>query len=402
MKILPKDSLLYHSKPKPGKLETSISKSLNTEKDLLLAYTPGVAHPVNEIYKDSDAVYKYTNKGNLVGVITNGSSVLGLGDVGALASKPVMEGKAVLFKKLANIDAFDIEIQADNVQNFIDTVCNISPTFGGINLEDIKAPECFFIEEQIKKRVNIPVFHDDQHGTAVVLSAALLNALELQKKNIEKIKIICMGAGAAAIASMKLLLKMGLKKSNIYMFDSKGLISKSRKDLNEYKEYFKQDTTIKDIKEIISEIDVFIGLSKGNILDKESLRKMPKNPIVFALANPIPEINPDIANKIRNDLIIATGRSDYPNQINNLICFPYIFRGLLDVNATEINDQILVSLVNGIRKIVKEIPNKSLYPNLTICSFGKDYIIPKPMDPRLIKELPSIISNTALRKNNAV
>jgi malate dehydrogenase (oxaloacetate-decarboxylating)(NADP+) len=211
-----------------------------------------------------------------------------------------------------------------------------------------------------------------------------------------------MGAGAAAIASMKLLLKMGLKKSNIYMFDSKGLISKSRKDLNEYKEYFKQDTTIKDIKEIISEIDVFIGLSKGNILDKESLRKMPKNPIVFALANPIPEINPDIANKIRNDLIIATGRSDYPNQINNLICFPYIFRGLLDVNATEINDQILVSLVNGIRKIVKEIPNKSLYPNLTICSFGKDYIIPKPMDPRLIKELPSIISNTALRKNNAV
>lgn len=402
MEILPKDSLLYHSKPKPGKFEIKINKSLKTKKDLLLAYTPGVAYPVKEIFLDKKKAYKYTNKGNLVGVVTNGSSVLGLGNVGALSSKPVMEGKVILFKKLAGIDAFDIEIKSSDVSNFIDTVCNISPTFGGINLEDIKAPECFFIEDEIKKRLDIPVFHDDQHGTAVVLSAALLNALEIQKKSIENIKLVCMGAGAAAIASMKLLIKLGLKKSNIYMFDSKGIISHLRRDINEYKEKFKKKTNIKNLSEIISQTDVFIGLSKGNILDKSMLYKMPKNPIIFALANPVPEINPNVAEKIREDLIIATGRSDYHNQINNLICFPYIFRGLLDVRAKKINSEILISVVHGIRNLAKKKIDKKLYPNTNSFVFGKKYILPKPMDPRLIKEIPSIVSSTSLKINNVV
>jgi malic enzyme len=402
MEILKKDAFFYHNKPKPGKFEISITKNLKTKKDLLLAYTPGVAYPVNEIAINKSKVYDYTNKGNLVGVITNGSSVLGLGNVGALAAKPVMEGKVILFKKLANLDAFDIEIDCSDSNKFIETVCNIAPTFGGINLEDIKAPECFFIEEEIKKRVNIPVFHDDQHGTAVVLSAALLNALEIQKKSIKNIKLICIGAGAAAIASMKLLIKLGLKKSNIYMFDSKGMISNSRKNLNKYKSEFKKETAVKKISDIISEIDVFIGLSKGNILSKEMLYKMPKNPIVFALANPTPEIDPQIAEKIRSDLIIATGRSDYYNQINNLICFPYIFRGLLDIKAKKITDEILISVVHGIKNIAKKNIDKNIYPNYKDFTFGKNYILPKPMDPRLMQEIPSIVSNTALNTNNVV
>jgi malate dehydrogenase (oxaloacetate-decarboxylating)(NADP+) len=396
MKISSEESLAYHSKPKPGKFEIKINKSLSEKKDLLLAYTPGVSYPVNEIYLNKESVYKYTNKGNLVGVITNGSSVLGLGNVGALAAKPVMEGKAILFKKLANIDAFDIEVEANGTEDFINTTCNIAPTFGGINLEDIKAPECFFIEEEIKKRIDIPVFHDDQHGTAVVLSAALLNALEIQDKKIQNINVICMGAGAAAIASMKLLLKLGLKKSNIYMFDSKGILSKKRRDLNTYKKFFAKDTSINNISDIIDKTDVFIGLSKGNILKEDVLRKMPKNPIVFALANPIPEIDPHLAESIRKDLIIATGRSDYYNQINNLICFPYIFRGLLDIKAKEITDDILIAVVHAIKNIAKGTTNSPDSENL---SFGKNYILPKPMDTRLIKTIPSIVSNAALKKN---
>lgn len=397
MKISPKESLNYHANPKPGKIEINISKDIKTKKDLLLAYTPGVSYPVNEIYLNKNEVYKYTNKGNLVGVITNGTSVLGLGDVGALASKPVMEGKVMLFKKLANIDAFDIEIISKDKKNFVDTVCNISPTFGGINLEDIKSPECFFIEEEIKKRVNIPVFHDDQHGTAVVLSAALLNALEIQKKNLKNVKVICMGAGAAAIASMKLLLNLGLKKSNLYMFDSKGIICNSRKDVNKYKSEFKQDHNINSIYDIIEEIDVFIGLSKGNTFTEDLLSKMPANPIIFALANPTPEINPDLANKVRKDIIIATGRSDYPNQINNLICFPYIFRGLLDIQANEITNNILLSVVHGIRDIAKRNIEEGEDISSKKYKFGKNYILPKPMDPRLINEIPSIVSNAALK-----
>ena len=263
MEISRKDSLLYHSKPKPGKFNISISKSINTKKDLLLAYTPGVAYPVNEIAIDKNKAYEYTNKGNLVGVVTDGSSVLGLGNVGALSSKPVMEGKAILFKKLANIDAFDIEINSSNSNDFINTVCNISPTFGGINLEDIKAPECFFIEEEIKKKLDIPVFHDDQHGTAVVLSAALLNALEIQKKSIQNINLVCIGAGAAAIASMKLLIKLGLKKSNIYMFDSKGIISDNRENLNKYKKEFRQKTDIKNLSDVMQKTDVLQWCSSG-------------------------------------------------------------------------------------------------------------------------------------------
>jgi len=397
MLITKQDSLSYHKNPNPGKISIKINKNLDNKKDLLLAYTPGVAYPVNEIFNDENKAYEYTNKGNLVGVITNGSSVLGLGNVGALASKPVMEGKAALFKKLANIDAFDIEINSNSSQSFIDTVCNISPTFGGINLEDIKAPECFFIEEEIKKRVNIPVFHDDQHGTAVVLSAALLNALEIQKKNIENVKILCMGAGAAAIASMNLLVKIGLKKSNIYMFDSKGLIDHSRKNLNKYKKQFVRNP--EGLSKILIKTDVFIGLSKGNTLSKEMLLLMPKNPIIFALANPTPEIDPYIAEKIRDDIVIATGRSDYHNQINNLICFPYIFKGLLDIKAKKITDKILISLVHGIRNIAKKrIENKSElnYHNVV---FGKNYILPKPMDPRLIQEIPLIVSSTSLSEN---
>jgi malate dehydrogenase (oxaloacetate-decarboxylating)(NADP+) len=307
-----------------------------------------------------------------------------------------MEGKAILFKKLANIDAFDIEVEANGTEDFINTTCNIAPTFGGINLEDIKAPECFFIEEEIKKRIDIPVFHDDQHGTAVVLSAALLNALEIQDKKIQNINVICMGAGAAAIASMKLLLKLGLKKSNIYMFDSKGILSKKRRDLNTYKKFFAKDTSINNISDIIDKTDVFIGLSKGNILKEDVLRKMPKNPIVFALANPIPEIDPHLAESIRKDLIIATGRSDYYNQINNLICFPYIFRGLLDIKAKEITDDILIAVVHAIKNIAKGTTNSPDSENL---SFGKNYILPKPMDTRLIKTIPSIVSNAALKKN---
>ena len=397
MEITKQDSLYYHEKPNPGKIAIKINKNLENKKDLLLAYTPGVAYPVNEIFKNESKVYDYTNKGNLVGVITNGSSVLGLGNVGALASKPVMEGKVALFKKLANVDAFDIEINSNSSQSFIDTVCNISPTFGGINLEDIKSPECFFIEEEIKKRVNIPVFHDDQHGTAVVLSAALLNALEIQKKNIENVKILCMGAGAAAIASMNLLIKIGLKRSNIYMFDSKGLITNKRLDLNKYKKKFMRSP--ENLSKILGKTDVFVGLSKGNILSKEMLLLMPPKPIIFALANPTPEIDPYIAEKIRDDIIIATGRSDYYNQINNLICFPYIFKGLLKIKAKKITDKILISLVHGIRNIAKKrIENKS-DPNNHDVVFGKNYILPKPMDPRLIEEIPLIVSNTSLSEN---
>ena len=398
MDIPKKDALLYHSHPKAGKFEIKISKRLDKQKDLLMAYTPGVSFPVEEIFLNEKKSYQYTNKGNLVGVITNGSSVLGLGNVGALASKPVMEGKVVLFKKLADIDAFDIEINASNKEEFIQTVCNISPTFGGINLEDIKAPECFYIENEIKKRLNIPVFHDDQHGTAVVLSAALINALEIQNKKIEKIKLICMGAGAAAIASMKLLVELGLKKSNIYMFDSKGIISNHRQDVNKYKAEFKNNTNIRDINKIICEADVFIGLSKGNILSRKMLSLMPRNPIVFALANPTPEIDPLIAEKTRDDLIIATGRSDYHNQINNLICFPYIFRGLLNIKAKEINSRILISVVHVIRKLAKKNIDINKYPNMENLMFGKNYILPKPMDPRLNEEISSIIADTVLKK----
>jgi len=402
MEEIKKDSLIYHSKPKPGKFEISINKSLKTKKDLLMAYTPGVSFPVEEIAMDKKKVYNYTNKGNLVGVITNGTSVLGLGDVGALASKPVMEGKVMLFKKLANIDAFDIEINTPDMHSFINTVCNISPTFGGINLEDIKAPECFFIEEEIKKRVDIPVFHDDQHGTAVVLSAALLNALEIQKKNIKNIKIICVGAGAAAIASMRLLVELGLKRSNIYMFDSKGLISEHRKDINKYKSEFQQNIDHCNISDIMKISDVFIGLSKGNLLTKKMISSMPKNPIIFALANPVPEIDPYIAEKTRDDLIIATGRSDYYNQINNLICFPYIFKGLLSIKAKKITVEILVSAVHGIRNLAKKGVEDKLHSDLDNFTFGKRYILPKPMDPRLKKEIPSIISDSALKEKNNV
>ncbi|CAM3780093.1 malic enzyme-like NAD(P)-binding protein [Rheinheimera salexigens] len=391
-------ALRYHAEPRPGKIGIEITKPAETVTDLALAYSPGVAAPVREIAKDADNVYKYTAKGNLVAVITNGTAILGLGNLGPMASKPVMEGKSLLFKRFANIDSIDIEVTHRTTEEFINTVANIADTFGGINLEDIKAPECFEIEKELIKRCNIPVFHDDQHGTAIVTAAGLLNALEIQGKDISTATIVCMGAGAAAIACMELLIKCGAQREYIYMLDTKGVIHTRREDLNKYKTLFANNTDKRTLLDAIEDADVFVGVSGPNVLSAEALSLMAANPVVFACSNPDPEIEPELAHATRDDLIMATGRSDYPNQVNNVLCFPFIFRGALDVRASEINAEMKIAAVEAIRQIAKEsVPDAVLKAsNVDKLEFGKTYIIPKPMDPRLLSRVAKAVAQAAI------
>ncbi len=396
-------ALDYHHLPKPGKIATEISKPCNTQRDLSLAYTPGVAEPVKAIADDPENAYKYTAKGNLVGVITDGSAVLGLGNVGALAGKPVMEGKAVLFKRFANIDVFDIEVNAESPQEFIDTVARIAPTFGGINLEDITAPRCFEIERILDEMLDIPVFHDDQHGTAIIIAAGLLNALELQGKKIETARIVCMGAGAAGIASMDLLVSLGAKKDNLILLDRNGVIHTGRDDLNQYKAAYAVDTDLRTPLDALTGADVFIGVSGPDLMTPEMLLAMAPKPIVFALSNPNPEIDPKLAHDTRDDLLMATGRSDYPNQVNNVLGFPYIFRGALDAGATSISQEMRIACVKEICALTHEpVPQEVLDAyHLDHLEFGFDYIIPKPMDPRLIQRVPVAVAAAAIRSGVA-
>lgn len=392
-------ALAYHEFPRPGKLAVQVTKATNTQEDLSLAYTPGVAVPVLEIAEDHNKAYRYTTKGNLVAVISNGTAVLGLGDVGALASKPVMEGKAVLFKRFADIDVFDIEVDASESEAFIDTVRRISPTFGGINLEDIKAPECFEIERILAEQLDIPVFHDDQHGTAIVVAAGLLNALELQNKKLPDVQIVCIGAGSAGIASMRLLLALGAKKENILLLDSRGVVHSGRTDLNQYKQDFAHETDKRTLSDALKGADVFVGVAKSDLLNADLLKCMSPNPIVFALSNPNPEVKPELALSVRQDLIIATGRSDYPNQVNNVLCFPYIFRGALDVGAKRINQAMQIAAVEAIRSIAHEpVPDivKENYPSVKSWTYGPEYILPKPIDPRLRERVPAAVSRAAI------
>ncbi|WP_454782068.1 malic enzyme-like NAD(P)-binding protein [Legionella sp. WA2022007384] len=397
--VLKQCALDYHEFPTPGKLGVHITKSTDSQSDLSLAYTPGVAAPVIAIAENPEDAYRYTNKGNLVAVMTNGTAVLGLGDLGPLASKPVMEGKAVLFKRFAGIDVFDIEIDAHDSQAFISTAKRIAPTFGGINLEDLKAPECFEIEQALIEQLNIPVFHDDQHGTAIVVAAALLNALELQQKKLSDAKIVCIGAGAAGIASMRLLVALGANKENMLLLDTKGVIHSGRADLNAYKFAFARTTECRTLADALVDADVFIGVAKPNLLDADLLKLMAPKPVIFALSNPDPEIRPELAFQVRNDLVIATGRSDYPNQVNNVLCFPYIFRGALDVRAKCINQSMQIAAVEAIRQLVHEpVPQvvKDNYPGVTHWDFGPNYIIPKPIDPRLRERVPAAVAEAAI------
>ncbi|WNO60476.1 malic enzyme-like NAD(P)-binding protein [Rheinheimera sp. MMS21-TC3] len=391
-------ALRYHAEPTPGKIGIQITKPAETVTDLALAYSPGVAAPVREIADDVDNVYKYTAKGNLVAVITNGTAILGLGNLGPMASKPVMEGKSLLFKRFANIDSIDIEVTHRTTEEFINTVANIADTFGGINLEDIKAPECFEIEKELIKRCKIPVFHDDQHGTAIVTAAGLLNALEIQGKDIAKATIVCMGAGAAAIACMELLIKCGAKREYIYMLDTKGVIHTRREDLNKYKTLFANNTDKRTLEDAITGADVFVGVSGPNVLSAEALKLMADNPVIFACSNPDPEIEPELAHATRDDIIMATGRSDYPNQVNNVLCFPFIFRGALDVRASEINAEMKIAAVEAIRQIAKEpVPGAILKAsNVDKLEYGKTYIIPKPMDPRLLSRVAKAVAQAAI------
>ncbi|MBL4609850.1 MAG: malate dehydrogenase [Pseudomonas sp.] len=398
MSDLRTDALDYHANPRPGKLSVELTKPTATARDLALAYSPGVAEPVREIAKDPLNAFKYTGKGNLVAVISDGTAILGLGNLGPLASKPVMEGKGVLFKRFAGIDVFDIEVESESPQAFIDTVRRISCTFGGINLEDIKAPECFEIERALIEQCDIPIFHDDQHGTAIVTAAAMINALELADKKLEDAKIVCLGAGAAAIACMKLLVSMGCKVENIYMLDRKGVIHAGRDDLNEYKAIFATETDKRTLADAMKGADVFVGLSGPNLLKPVELKLMAENPIVFACSNPDPEIDPELAHASRPDVIMATGRSDYPNQVNNVLGFPFIFRGALDVRATRINEEMKIAAVHAIRKLAKEpVPEyvSAAYGGIKL-EFGRDYIIPKPMDVRLIEEVPAAVAQAAI------
>jgi malate dehydrogenase (oxaloacetate-decarboxylating)(NADP+) len=403
-KITKEAALLYHSQGKPGKIEVTPTKPHSTQADLSLAYSPGVAEPCLEIEKNKELAYEYTAKGNLVAVISNGTAVLGLGDIGALAGKPVMEGKGLLFKIYAGIDVFDIEVDEKDPEKFIQVVKAIAPTFGGINLEDIKAPECFEIEERLKAELDIPVMHDDQHGTAIISAAGLLNALEIAGKKIDKVKIVVNGAGASAVSCTKLYIALGVKPENIVMLDSKGVLSVDRTDLNESKLQFATSRTgISSLSEAIKGADVFLGLSKGDVLSKEMVQTMADNPIVFALANPNPEISYDDAKAAREDIIIATGRSDYPNQINNVIGFPYIFRGALDTRARQINEEMKLAACKAIADLAKQpVPDmvNAAY-NVNKLSFGKDYIIPKPVDPRLITEVSAAVARAAIESGVA-
>ncbi len=393
------DALEYHSQGRPGKIEVVPTKPTNSQRDLSLAYSPGVAEPCMKIHENVEDVYKYTAKGNLVAVISNGTAVLGLGNIGAEASKPVMEGKGVLFKIFADIDVFDIELNVTDVDQFVNTVKAMEPTFGGINLEDIKAPECFEIERRLKAELKIPIMHDDQHGTAIISAAALLNALEIQKKKIDKVKIVVIGAGAAAISCSKLYLSVGAKKENIVMIDREGVIRSDRKaHMDETKKFFATDRKISTLEDAAKDADVLIGLSGANIITPDMLRSMAKNPIVFAMANPDPEIDYNLAIKTRNDIIMATGRSDFPNQVNNVLGFPYIFRGALDVRATQINEEMKIAAVRAIADLAKKpVPEAvNLAYNQKNITFGKDYIIPKPLDFRLITAVAPAVAKAAM------
>jgi len=390
-------ALDYHERAPAGKLSIQVTKPTATQDDLSLAYSPGVAAPVRVIRDDPDAAYRYTAKGNLVAVITDGTAVLGLGDVGPLAAKPVMEGKAVLFKRFANIDVFDIEVVAPQPEDFINTVARIAGGFGGINLEDIAAPHCFEIEKRLSERLDIPVFHDDQHGTAIITAAALLNALEIQGKRLEDVKIVCLGAGAAGIASMRLLLRLGAHRSQIFMIDRKGVIHDQRMDLNEHKQIFAQETEARTLEDACVDADVFIGLSGPDLLSQQMLRSMAPRPVVFALSNPDPEIMPELAHATRKDLIMATGRSDYPNQVNNVLGFPFIFRGALDVRARHITDAMHVAAVHALAQLAREPVPKSVLEayGKEALAFGPDYILPTPFDPRLIETIPAAVAQAA-------
>jgi malate dehydrogenase (oxaloacetate-decarboxylating)(NADP+) len=391
-------ALDYHERPTPGKTAVVPTKPCETQHDLSLAYSPGVAEPVRAIAEDPEAVYRYTNKGNLVAVISNGSAILGLGNRGAIASKPVLEGKAVLFKRFANIDVFDIEVDAPDRDSFIETVVHIAPTFGGINLEDIAAPECFAIEEILRARLDIPVFHDDQHGTAVIISAGLLNALELQGKSLGEARIVLLGAGAAGLATIQLLISLGARRHNILLLDSKGVVHVHRGDLNIYKRRHAQDTDKRTLADAMRGADVFIGVSAANLVSADMVKSMADRPIVFALANPDPEIRPEMAHAARGDLIMATGRSDFPNQVNNVLGFPYLFRGALDVHASGVTRGMLTAAVRALARLTHEpVPAEVLRAyNLERLSFGRDYIIPKPLDARLFKVVPPAVAQAAI------
>lgn len=391
-------ALEYHMSPRPGKISVELTKPTSSARDLALAYSPGVAEPVREIARDPALAYKYTSKGNLVAVISDGSAVLGLGDTGPLASKPVMEGKGVLFKRFAGVDVFDIEVASESPQAFIDTVRRISITFGGINLEDIKAPECFEIERALIEQCDIPVFHDDQHGTAIVTAAGLLNALDIAGKKLEESRIVCLGAGAAATACMKLLISLGAKLENIFMVDRKGVIHSGREDLNQYKAAFAHATDRHTLEQAMEGADIFVGLSGPNLLSAENLKRMADNPIVFASSNPDPEIRPELAHATRSDVIMATGRSDYPNQVNNVLCFPFIFRGALDVRATRINEEMKIAAVHAIRELAKLPcpPEVCASYGLEKLEFGRSYILPKPIDARLITLVSDAVAKAAI------
>jgi malate dehydrogenase (oxaloacetate-decarboxylating)(NADP+) len=391
-------ALDYHAVPTPGKIEIALTKPANSAKDLALAYSPGVAEPVREIAQNIDNVYKYTSKGNTVAVISNGTAILGLGNLGPMASKPVMEGKALLFKRFANIDSIDIEVKHRTIEEFVDTVANIADTFGGINLEDIKAPDCFEIERRLIERCDVPVFHDDQHGTAIVTAAGMLNALELQGKDLKDCTIVCLGAGAAATACMELLIKCGAMREKIYMLDRKGVIHTRRDDINEYKAMFANNTDKRTLADVIEGADLFLGVSGPNLISADELKLMAANPVVFACSNPDPEIKPELAHAVRDDLIMGTGRSDYPNQVNNVLCFPFIFRGALDVRAREINIEMKLAAVEAIRSLAKEpVPAEVLAAaGVDSLEFSAEYIIPKPMDPRLLPRVAKAVAQAAV------
>ncbi|HBC58348.1 MAG TPA: malate dehydrogenase [Gammaproteobacteria bacterium] len=395
---LKQKALNYHAEPRPGKLGVAITKECNSQHDLGLAYTPGVAVPVGEIQREADLAYRYTNKGNLVAVISDGTAVLGLGNTGALASKPVMEGKGVLFKKFADVDVFDIEVDADTQEKFIETVTAIAPTFGGINLEDIAAPHCFEIERILNETLDIPVFHDDQHGTAIIVAAGLLNALEIQQKKIGDIQIVCLGAGAAGLASMDLLIALGAKRENMRLVDRKGVIFVGREGINKYKGRFAVETKDRTLADAMRDADVFIGVSGPNLVTGEMLKSMAPDPVVFALSNPIPEIMPSVAHSAREDLIMATGRSDFPNQVNNVLGFPFIFRGALDVWARTINREMHVAAVKGLTALAREpVPQEVLNAyRLEHLEFGPNYITPLPFDPRLREYVASAVARAAV------
>jgi malate dehydrogenase (oxaloacetate-decarboxylating)(NADP+) len=389
-------ALKYHAEPIPGKIETGLTKPCETQEELSLAYTPGVAAPVRAIVENPENAYRYTGKGNLVGVITDGSAVLGLGRVGALAGKPVMEGKAVLFKRFANIDVMDIEVDSDSADTFVETVKRIAPTFGGINLEDIAAPDCFEIEQALIEQLDIPVFHDDQHGTAIIIAAGLINALKLAGKDLGTCHIVCLGAGAAGIATMRMLKSLGARK--IYLVDRLGVVFNGRESVNKYKQEFSRETDRRTLSDAMENADVFIGVSGSNLVTESMLDGMASNPIVFALSNPDPEISPELAHRIRNDLIMATGRSDYPNQVNNVLGFPYIFRGALDVRATCINNEMKIAAVKALANLAHEpVPAEvaSAYKDDSIV-FGRNYIIPKPFDPRLNEVVSAAVAQAAI------